>query len=221
MAQHAMAAMPAHPLPGFAAASPFVPGARNSTRDTTAFEPRGTLPPWHEVPASRTNIISAERQTAARKAARLYKSCEGIVSQDTDYTPHIRGYMRDMELPWPHRSNRNEQIAVELMVKAKLYWSWPFLVKIEFTDLGNGATQVSAAVAVEGGDIEWVNDIRERRGKLGDYEQYFNTLFEHFVGGSKAGITLKQLLWREESVLETLTELLDESPTPVPFTPDP
>lgn len=53
MAQHAMAAMPTHPLPGFAAASPFVPGARNSTRDTTAFKPRGTSPPWREEPASR------------------------------------------------------------------------------------------------------------------------------------------------------------------------
>ncbi|XP_077547719.1 uncharacterized protein LOC144159950 [Haemaphysalis longicornis] len=94
------------------------------------------------VHATRTEIIPAERQTAVQKSARLCKSCEDIVTQDTDYTPRIRGYMRDMELPWPHRSNRNDQIAVEVMIKAKLYWSWPSLVKIEFTDLGNGTTQV-------------------------------------------------------------------------------
>lgn len=53
MAQHAMAAMPTHPLPGFAGASPFVPGARNCTRDTTTFEPQGSLPPRREDSAAR------------------------------------------------------------------------------------------------------------------------------------------------------------------------
>lgn len=67
-AQHAMGVMPTQPLPGFAAASPFLPDTRNGTRGTT-FVHNWKMPSGHEESAS--PVVTTEMFNALQESVKV------------------------------------------------------------------------------------------------------------------------------------------------------
>lgn len=67
MAQDAMGVMPTHPLPGFAAASPFLPDTRNGTRGTSVHNWK--MPSRHEESAAR--IVTTEMFNALQESVKV------------------------------------------------------------------------------------------------------------------------------------------------------
>ncbi|KAL1468878.1 hypothetical protein MTO96_041200, partial [Rhipicephalus appendiculatus] len=80
--------------------------------------------------AARHEDIPAEGQTAAQRAARLFKTCDDVVTQDTDYVPRLRGYMRDANLHWPQHPETRDTATVDVltsMLEISDKWGWPCL----------------------------------------------------------------------------------------------
>ncbi|KAL3226204.1 hypothetical protein MRX96_049005, partial [Rhipicephalus microplus] len=72
--------------------------------------------------------VPAEGQTASQRAARLFKTCDDVVAQETDYVPRIRGYMHDANLHWPQHPATRDHSAVDVlssMLQISDKWGWP------------------------------------------------------------------------------------------------
>ncbi|KAL1442572.1 hypothetical protein MTO96_007797 [Rhipicephalus appendiculatus] len=84
--------------------------------------------------------VPAEGQTVPQRAARLFKTCDDVVTQDTDYVPRLRGYMRDANLHWPeHPATRDPALVdvVSTMLHLSDKWNWPGLLTF-FTERLSG-----------------------------------------------------------------------------------
>ncbi|KAH7970860.1 hypothetical protein HPB49_016230 [Dermacentor silvarum] len=82
---------------------------------------------------ARRQDVPAEGQTAAQKAARLFKTCNDIVTQDTDYVPRIRGYLRDANLHWPQHPDTRDIESVDAfrsILEINEKWGWPCLLEL-------------------------------------------------------------------------------------------
>ncbi|KAL3209100.1 hypothetical protein MRX96_052409, partial [Rhipicephalus microplus] len=72
--------------------------------------------------------VPAEGQTPLQRAARLFKTCDDVVAQETDYVPRIRGYMHDANLHWPQHPAIRDHSAVDVlssMLQISDKWGWP------------------------------------------------------------------------------------------------
>ncbi|XP_077490891.1 uncharacterized protein LOC144101624 [Amblyomma americanum] len=90
--------------------------------------------------ADRHENFPAEGQTASQKAARLFRTCEEILLQDTDYTPRIRGYMRDANLNWPLPSASID--VFYSMVYVNQIFNWPSLLDFRVGFVRNNVFQI-------------------------------------------------------------------------------
>ncbi|KAK8782752.1 hypothetical protein V5799_015907 [Amblyomma americanum] len=133
----------------------------------------------------------AEGQTASQKAARLFRTCEEILLQDTDYTPRIRGYMRDANLNWPLPSASID--VFYSMVYVNQIFNWPSLLDFRVGFVRNNVFQLAGLRA---------NEEAHRR--------YFQTLFDSYGTGSEEGVTYEFTSDVETELLQKLAEIHEE-----------
>ncbi|XP_075741789.1 neprilysin-like [Rhipicephalus microplus] len=92
------------------------------------------------IETARNEEIPAESQTVAQKAARLFKTCDDVLTQDTDYVPRIRGHLREVNLHWPqHPANRDAASVdvVSTMLELNDKWGWPCFFEFEAEKVGD------------------------------------------------------------------------------------
>lgn len=105
----------------------------------------------HPFVSDRQEDVPAEGQTVSQRAARLFKTCDDVVTQDTDYVPRLRGYMRDANLHWPEHPETRDPASVDVvstMLHLNDKWNWPGLLRFTTERLTNSRFEVSEAVGV-------------------------------------------------------------------------
>ncbi|KAL1486180.1 hypothetical protein MTO96_047066, partial [Rhipicephalus appendiculatus] len=152
--------------------------------------------------------VPAEGQTVPQRAARLFKTCEDVVTQDTDYVPRLRGYMRDANLHWPeHPATRDPALVdvVSTMLHLSDKWNWPSLLTFTTERLSGSRFEVRAVPSPE---LDRLKILTSRLG-LGSpaHRAYFETLYAQYGGGVTKGVTFEEMLDFEAQVFDPLLEL--------------
>ncbi|XP_037572049.2 neprilysin-1 [Dermacentor silvarum] len=152
------------------------------------------------VDISRRADVQAVGQTVAQKAARLFKSCYDIVTQDTDYVPRIRGYMRDAKLHWPKHPLSRESDSVDVlrsMLELSDKWGWPCLLEFQPELVTESVFQFQRYAIALG----TVSSARRT---------YFETLYSHYGGGVDDGVTFEEMLDYENEIMLPLLSVYYE-----------
>ncbi|KAH7970232.1 hypothetical protein HPB49_001377 [Dermacentor silvarum] len=118
--------------------------------------------------------VPAEGQTAAQKAARLFKTCNDIATQDTDYVPRIRGYMRDANLHWPQHPETRDIESVDVVTRPT------------------------------GGIDEFQHHVLNLGLGSPAHRTYFETLYAHYGVGVVEGVTFEEMLHYEDQIMAPL-----------------
>ncbi|KAH7946673.1 hypothetical protein HPB52_003197 [Rhipicephalus sanguineus] len=155
--------------------------------------------------AARREDIPAEGQTAAQRAARLFKTCDDVVTQDTDYVPRLRGYMRDANLHWPQHPLKRGTDSVDVltsMLEISDKWGWPCLFEF-YTEGVRGYTfelHVRPTLHLE--------EFQDKAIALGvgspAHRKYFETLYTHYGGGVSDGVTFEEMVDYEVEIMDPL-----------------
>ncbi|KAH7970710.1 hypothetical protein HPB49_014561 [Dermacentor silvarum] len=163
----------------------------------------------------RRQDVPAEGQTAAQKAARLFKTCNDIVTQDTDYVPRIRGYLRDANLHWPQHPETRDLESVDVfrsILEINEKWGWPCLLELRtdrisetrFEHSFKSIINVQVATRPSGG----IDDSQRHAFSLGlgspAHRTYFQTLYAHYGGGVLDGVTFEEMLNYEYEIMQPL-----------------
>ncbi|XP_070381158.1 neprilysin-1-like isoform X1 [Dermacentor albipictus] len=162
---------------------------------------------------ARHEDVPAEGQTAAQKAARLFKSCEDIVTQDTDYVPRIRGYMRDANLHWPEHPETREIESVDVfrsILELNDKWGWPCLLDLTADYVSDSTFEVFAR------PTRGLDQFQFHAATLGvgspAHRTYFDALYAHYGGGVLNGVTFEEMLSYEHDIMLPLLEAYHAPP---------
>nr|XP_054920265.1 uncharacterized protein LOC126518160 [Dermacentor andersoni] len=156
---------------------------------------------------ARHEDVPAEGQTAAQKAARFFKSCEDIVTQDTDYVPRIRGYMRDANLHWPEHPETRDIESVDVfrsILELNDKWGWPCLLDLSPEYVSDTTFGVFAR------PTRGLDEFHYHVATLGvgspAHRTYFDALYAHYGGGVLHGVTFEEMLSYEYDIMLPLLE---------------
>ncbi|XP_075527336.1 neprilysin-1-like [Dermacentor variabilis] len=162
---------------------------------------------------ARHQDVPAEGQTAAQKAARLFKSCEDIVTKDTDYVPRIRGYMRDANLHWPEHPETREIESVDVfrsILELNDKWGWPCLLDLSHDYVSDSTFEVFVR------PTRGLDQFHYHVGTLGEgspaHRTYFDVLYAHYGGGVLNGVTFEEMLSYEHDIMLPLLEVYQAPP---------
>ncbi|KAL3209482.1 hypothetical protein MRX96_052349 [Rhipicephalus microplus] len=144
---------------------------------------------------ARQEDVPAEGQTVSQRAARLFKTCDDVVTQDTDYVPRLRGYMRDANLHWPEHPETRDPASVDV-VSTILHlndkWNWPGLLSFTTERLTNSRFEVRVKPSR---DLEKTKFISTQLGAGSPaYRSYFDTLYANYGDGVQKGVTLEEMI---------------------------
>lgn len=165
------------------------------------------------IETARNEEIPAESQTVAQKAARLFKTCDDVLTQDTDYVPRIRGHLREVNLHWPqHPANRDAASVdvVSTMLELNDKWGWPCFFEFEAEKVGDYSFEI-VVKPTRGLDLFKMTVLRLVPGSPA-HRQYFETLYTHYGAGVTDGVTFEDMLGFEAEVLEPLLQLYRVAP---------
>ncbi|KAL3225548.1 hypothetical protein MRX96_049200 [Rhipicephalus microplus] len=173
------------------------------------------------ISSARREDVPAEKQTASQRAARLFKTCDDVVAQETDYVPRIRGYMHDANLHWPQHPATRDHSAVDVlssMLQISDKWGWPCFFEF-YTRGSSDSFELTVHPTVH------LEQFKYNAVKLGvgspAHRRYFETLYSHYGGGIVDGVTFEQMMDFEAEILDpALTEFFSPPETYV-FERDP
>ncbi|XP_049514302.1 uncharacterized protein LOC125941323 [Dermacentor silvarum] len=155
-------------------------------------------------PSTRQDV-PAEGQTAAQRAARLFKTCNDIVTQDTDYVPRIRGYLRDANLHWPQHPDTRDIESVDVfrsILEINEKWGWPCL--LDFRTDYISETRFEVVFRPTGGIDESQSQVFTLGFGSPAHRSYFQTLYAHYGGGVVDGVTFEEMLNYEYEIMQPL-----------------
>ncbi|XP_075559842.1 neprilysin-1-like [Dermacentor variabilis] len=168
--------------------------------------------------SARQEDVPAEGQTVAQKAARFFKTCYDIVTQDTDYVPRIRGYMREANLHWPTHPLSRDSESVDVfrsMLELSNNWGWSSLLEFHPDYISQSSFEVVMRPA---------RDLQEFQAHaitlgLGSpaHRTYFETLYSHYGGGVQDGVTFEEMLDYENEIMMPLIQVYYDPPKPYEF----
>ncbi|KAH6942860.1 hypothetical protein HPB50_011347 [Hyalomma asiaticum] len=171
---------------------------------------------------ARQEDVPAEGQTASQKAARLFKTCDDVVTQDTDYVPRIRGYMRDANLHWPQHPATRDTAAVdvlETMLELSDKWGWPCFFEFSTEGVRDARFELHVQPTIH------LEQFQDNAISLGPgspaHRKYFETLYAHYGGGVTDGVTFEEMLNYEAEVIGPLLSVLFLPPEPYVYERDP
>ncbi|XP_075726096.1 neprilysin-1-like [Rhipicephalus microplus] len=165
------------------------------------------------IETARNEEIPAESQTVAQKAARLFKTCDDVLTQDTDYVPRIRGHLREVNLHWPqHPANRDAASVdvVSTMLELNDKWGWPCFFEFEAEKVGDYSFEI-VVKPTRGLDLFKRTVLRLVPGSPA-HRQYFETLYTHYGAGVTDGVTFEDMLGFEADVMEPLLQMHSMAP---------
>ncbi|XP_070381691.1 membrane metallo-endopeptidase-like 1 [Dermacentor albipictus] len=161
----------------------------------------------------RQDDVPAEGQTAAQKAAWLFKSCEDIVTQDTDYVPLIRGYLRDAKLHWPQHPETRDIESVDVfrsIIELNDKWGWPCLLELSPNYVSETMFEVLVR-PTRGLDRFQYHAVTLGAGSVA-HRTYFKALYTHYGGGVLHGVTFKEMLNYEHDIMLPVLEAYHTPP---------
>ncbi|KAH6942859.1 hypothetical protein HPB50_011346 [Hyalomma asiaticum] len=165
------------------------------------------------IDIARRQEVPAEGQSVAQRAARLFKTCDDIVSQDTDYVPRLRGYMRDANLHWPEHPDNRDVASVDVfrsMLQINDKWGWPCLFDFITEHVGDAKFEVVVY------PTRHLEHFQHHVFTLGPgssaHRRYFETLYAHYGGGVVEGVTFEEMVDYEAEILTPLLELYHAPP---------
>ncbi|KAH7970779.1 hypothetical protein HPB49_015515 [Dermacentor silvarum] len=164
---------------------------------------------------ARRQDVPAEGQTAAQRAARLFKTCNDIVTQDTDYVPRIRGYLRDANLHWPQHPDTRDIESVDVfrsILEINEKWGWPCLLdfrtdyisETRFERSFKSFINVQVVFRPTGGIDESQSQVFTLGFGSPAHRSYFQTLYAHYGGGVVDGVTFEEMLNYEYEIMQPL-----------------
>ncbi|XP_049514208.1 neprilysin-1-like [Dermacentor silvarum] len=149
--------------------------------------------------------VPAEGQTAAQKAARLFKTCNDIATQDTDYVPRIRGYMRDANLHWPQHPETRDIESVDVfrsILELNEKWGWPSLLELRTNNISE--TWFEVVTRPTGGIDAFQYHVLNLGLGSPAHRTYFETLCAHYGVGVVDGVTFEEMLHYEDQIMAPL-----------------
>ncbi|KAL1482711.1 hypothetical protein MTO96_033602 [Rhipicephalus appendiculatus] len=152
--------------------------------------------------------IPAESQTVAQKAARLFKTCDDVMTQDTDYVPRIRGHLRDANLHWPQHPAARDPASVDVlttMLHLSDKWGWPCFFEFQTEKIGDYSFEIVAKPTL-GLDFFKLRALNLGPGSPA-HRTYFETLYTHYGSGVTDGVTFEEMLQFEAEVLDPLVQM--------------
>ncbi|XP_075529262.1 endothelin-converting enzyme 2-like isoform X1 [Dermacentor variabilis] len=162
---------------------------------------------------ARQEDVSAEGQTAAQKAARLFKSCEEIVTKYMDYAPRIRGYMRDANLHWPQHPKTRGIESVDVfrsILELNDKWGWPCLLELSPNYVSE--TMFEVVVRPTRGLDRFQHHVVTLGVGSAAHRTYFDALYDHYGGGILNGVTFEEMLSYEHDIMLPLLEAYHAPP---------
>ncbi|XP_070381193.1 neprilysin-1-like isoform X1 [Dermacentor albipictus] len=162
---------------------------------------------------ARQGNVPAEGQTAAQKAAWLFKSCEDIVTQDRDYVPLIRGYLRDANLHWPQHPETRDIESVDVfrsIIELNDKWGWPCLLELSPNYVSETMFEVLVR-PTRGLDRFQYHAVTLGAGSVA-HRTYFKALYTHYGGGVLHGVTFKEMLNYEHDIMLPVLEAYHTPP---------
>ncbi|KAH7943854.1 hypothetical protein HPB52_011997 [Rhipicephalus sanguineus] len=170
----------------------------------------------------RREDVPVEGQTVAQRAARLFKTCDDVVTQGTDYVPRLRGYMRAANLHWPQHPATRDPAYVDVlstMLDLSDKWGWPGLLTLTPEHLSGGRFEVHVMPSLH------LPDFKLLSSELGPgsptHRAYFETLYANYGAGIPDGVTFEEMLVFEAEVLDPLLGLYFKTPDLHIFERDP
>ncbi|KAL3260369.1 hypothetical protein MRX96_046303 [Rhipicephalus microplus] len=154
---------------------------------------------------ARHEEIPAEGQTAAQRAARLFKTCDDVVTQDTDYVPRLRGYMRDANLHWPQHPAERDANTVDVlssMLELSEKWGWPCFLEFATEGVRDHLFELHVRPTIRLEEFQY-NAINLGVGSPA-HRKYFETLYAHYGGGVSHGVTFEEMLDYEAEIMGPL-----------------
>ncbi|XP_075559840.1 neprilysin-1-like [Dermacentor variabilis] len=170
------------------------------------------------VEFARHEDVPAQGQTVAQKAARFFKTCYDIVTQETDYVPRIRGYMRDANLHWPTHPFSRDSESVDVfrsMLELTNKWGWSSLLEFYPEYLSQSSFEVVVR-PTKGLDLFQAHAITLGLGSPA-HRKYFEMLYSHYGGGVPNGVTFEEMLDYENEIMVPLIQVYYEPPKPYEF----
>ncbi|KAH7944659.1 hypothetical protein HPB52_023068 [Rhipicephalus sanguineus] len=157
------------------------------------------------IDTARNEEIPAEGQSVAQRAARLFKTCDDVLIQETDYVPRIRGHMRDANLHWPQHPSNRDTASVDVlstMLDLSSKWGWPCFLEFQAEKVGEYSFEI-VAKPTPGLDQFKLHALNLEPGSPA-HREFFETLYTHYGGGVADGVTFEEMLYFEAEVLEPL-----------------